>query len=130
VPIDEAEDRRDSSLEPTRPLGPGLNRRNRGGRVKKRKQHEIRDHKFTSCFFRQPTCCSFCKEFLWGFTEQGYQCNLCGLTVHKKCHVKILSNCPGSAKALAEQEQPNDPAQHRLNFNAQSRAQTYSTHSL
>lgn len=33
-----------------------------------------------------------------GLTKQGYQCQLCSAAVHKKCHEKMLSQCPGSAK--------------------------------
>jgi len=35
---------------------------------------------------------------MWGLNKQGYQCQLCSVAVHKKCHEKTLAQCPGSAK--------------------------------
>nr|QNS30452.1 protein kinase c delta [Locusta migratoria] len=70
----------------------------RRGAIKQPKVHEVRGHRFVAKFFRQPTFCAFCKDFLWGFGKQGYQCQLCQTAVHKKCHDKILGKCPGSAK--------------------------------
>lgn len=46
----------------------------RRGAIKHQRQHEINGHKFVAKFFRQPTFCAYCKEFLWGFGKQGYQC--------------------------------------------------------
>ncbi|KXJ70947.1 hypothetical protein RP20_CCG021974 [Aedes albopictus] len=46
----------------------------RRGAIKHQRTHEINGHKFVAKFFRQPTFCAFCKEFLWGFGKQGYQC--------------------------------------------------------
>uniref|UniRef100_A0A915E0K3 Protein kinase C n=1 Tax=Ditylenchus dipsaci TaxID=166011 RepID=A0A915E0K3_9BILA len=63
-----------------------------------RSVHEIRGHQFVATFFRQLTFCSLCSEFMWGLNKQGYQCQLCSAAVHKKCHEKTLSQCPGSAK--------------------------------
>ncbi|CAM1306335.1 PRKCD (predicted) [Pycnogonum litorale] len=74
----------------------GITRRR--GAIKHQKVHEVRGHHFMAKFFRQPTFCAFCKDFLWGFGKQGYQCQICQCTVHKKCHVKILGKCPGSGK--------------------------------
>ncbi|XP_062700893.1 uncharacterized protein LOC115264505 isoform X1 [Aedes albopictus] len=59
--------------------------------------HEINGHKFVAKFFRQPTFCAFCKEFLWGFGKQGYQCKTCQTAVHKKCHEKLLGSCSESS---------------------------------
>lgn len=66
--------------------------------VKKAKVHEVQGHKFFATFFRQPTFCSFCSEFIWGLNRQGYRCQGCGCSIHKKCHTKILSVCPGNAQ--------------------------------
>lgn len=33
--------------------------------IKHNKVHEVKGHKFVAKFFRQPTFCAFCKEFLW-----------------------------------------------------------------
>ncbi|VDN04389.1 unnamed protein product [Thelazia callipaeda] len=37
-----------------------------------------------------------------GLNKQGYQCQLCSAAVHKKCHEKMISQCPGSAKNTKE----------------------------
>lgn len=37
----------------------------RRGAIKHNKVHEVKGHKFVAKFFRQPTFCAFCKEFLW-----------------------------------------------------------------
>ncbi|CAG0914753.1 unnamed protein product [Notodromas monacha] len=74
----------------------GITRRR--GAIKHQKVHEVRGHRFVAKFFRQPTFCAFCRDFLWGFGKQGYQCQQCQCAVHKKCHEKILGKCPGSGK--------------------------------
>ncbi|XP_013787051.1 protein kinase C-like 1 [Limulus polyphemus] len=66
--------------------------------IKHQKVHEVNGHKFIAKFFRQPTFCAFCKEFMWGFGKQGYQCQTCEVAVHKRCHDKFLGKCPEAGK--------------------------------
>ncbi|CAJ0937750.1 unnamed protein product, partial [Mesorhabditis belari] len=80
--------------------GNGIQRRR--GAIKHAKVHEIRGHQFVATFFRQFTFCQFCSDFMWGLNKQGYQCQLCSASVHKKCHDKLLTQCPGSAKNTKE----------------------------
>ncbi|XP_075970298.1 protein kinase C delta isoform X4 [Anticarsia gemmatalis] len=84
--------------------GEGAVRRSRGkritqrrGAIKHHKIHEVNGHRFVAKFFRQPTFCAFCKEFLWGFGKQGYRCSVCQTAVHKRCHHKLLGKCTGSS---------------------------------
>ncbi|XP_063621121.1 putative protein kinase C delta type homolog isoform X6 [Cydia splendana] len=69
----------------------------RRGAIKHNKVHEVNGHRFVAKFFRQPTFCAFCKEFLWGFGKQGYRCAVCQTAVHKRCHCKLLGKCTGSS---------------------------------
>lgn len=69
---------------------------NRRGAIRHLKIHEYNGHKFIAKFFRQPTFCYFCADFLWGFGKQGYQCQLCLCAVHSRCYDKILTKCLGN----------------------------------
>ena len=64
--------------------------------MKKKNVHNVQNHEFVSKYFKQPTFCAHCKEFMWGVTKrQGYQCQLCLISIHKRCHKAVLFSCPG-----------------------------------
>ncbi|GIY24921.1 protein kinase C theta type [Caerostris darwini] len=93
----------------------------RRGAVKLQNVHEAKGHKFIAKFFRQPTFCAFCKEFLWGFGKQGYQCQACQVAVHKKCHDKFLGKCTGSSL----QSQATQFLRERFKIDVPHRFQAY-----
>jgi len=74
---------------------------NRRGAIKKAKVHHIKGHQLVARFFKQPTFCSVCKDFLWGLNKQGYQCKECGIAMHKRCSNHLLSTCSKNANKSA-----------------------------
>jgi len=88
----------------------------RGG-VKHKKIHIVNKHRFIARFFKQPVFCGHCKEFMWGFGKQGYECETCGLVLHKKCHTLTVSTCPGAVSGETTRQSSDKVLAQRFAIN-------------
>jgi len=50
-------------------------------------------HDFRKKTFHKPTFCQHCSDLLWGLTNQGMQCTVCGYVTHEKCRIQIINPC-------------------------------------
>jgi len=51
------------------------------------------DHLFVQHTYKSPTWCDECKDFIWGFVLQGYQCKVCGFNAHSRCRKRVRTEC-------------------------------------
>ncbi|GMS89098.1 hypothetical protein PENTCL1PPCAC_11273 [Pristionchus entomophagus] len=57
-----------------------------------------RTHSFQSHTFRMIQFCDFCRNFLWGYVQQGVRCEDCGFAAHKKCAERCIPDCRPDSK--------------------------------
>eukprot|EP00730_Choanoeca_flexa_P005037 TRINITY_DN11866_c1_g11_i1.p1 TRINITY_DN11866_c1_g11~~TRINITY_DN11866_c1_g11_i1.p1 ORF type:complete len:1120 (+),score=308.76 TRINITY_DN11866_c1_g11_i1:214-3573(+) len=73
------------------------------GRKSKRRTHFIRGHQFVVTTYKSPTYCAVCEKLIWGLYCQGWDCQNCGMHIHKdkdrfgfsKCHTLLTEECQG-----------------------------------
>lgn len=84
-----------------------IKNRIRQGAFKRKGIVNTQGHKFQARFFKQPTYCGHCKDYIWGFGKQGYQCTECRFCVHDKCADSVVFKCTGKDTDIDAECQKN-----------------------
>ncbi|XP_051946559.1 protein kinase C epsilon type-like [Xyrauchen texanus] len=59
-------------------------------------------HKFSIHNYKVLTFCDHCGSLLWGLLQQGLQCKVCKMNVHKRCESNVAPNCGVDARGIAK----------------------------
>ena len=91
-----------------------MSRLGRQGAMRMRKEeiHELNGHKFTQKQFYGIMKCAFCNEFL--LDGQGYQCEECRYTCHRRCYPKVVTTCVSRTTAERESAGDDEKLNHRI----------------
>ncbi|KAI9303643.1 hypothetical protein BJ944DRAFT_256666 [Cunninghamella echinulata] len=68
-------------------------------------------HDFKPSSFTIPTTCDYCKSTIWGLSNKGMTCKVCGFNCHAKCEMKVAPNCSGVRGKINEQ-----PSSSNINY--------------
>ncbi|XP_020907102.1 N-chimaerin isoform X2 [Exaiptasia diaphana] len=57
-----------------------------------------KEHNFKVNTYKGLHWCDYCRNFLWGLTQQGFKCQDCGMNVHKQCMRVVGKDCKPDKK--------------------------------
>ncbi|XP_032230180.2 diacylglycerol kinase theta [Nematostella vectensis] len=64
--------------------------------------HGQSGHRFVRKTFTRPTYCHHCTDMLWGFTNQGFMCDVCNFVTHDRCMIFVTIPCVSIATTLVK----------------------------